>query len=150
MYKCTNSVQPRKQGAIMKKVLTVFIAVILVALTAFWCVACDEKNGDASEGKLNIVFLGDSIAEALIGASPVSERDNYGYYALVGRTNGYNYYNHSMSGHLTSGNMANKAGEGLLEVISRETEKATLIRTLLTGLSDLYFSNILFSFNYHF
>ena len=39
MYKCTNSVQPRKQGAIMKKVLTVFIAVILVALTAFWRVA---------------------------------------------------------------------------------------------------------------
>lgn len=140
MYKCTNSVQPRKQGAIMKKVLTVFIAVILVALTAFWCVACDEKNGDASEGKLNIVFLGDSIAEALIGASPVSERDNYGYYALVGRTNGYNYYNHSMSGHLTSGNMANKAGEGLLEVISRETEKATLIRTHIAEAGVIHIS----------
>lgn len=140
MYKCTNSVQPRKQGAIMKKVLTVFIAVILVALTAFWCVACDEKNGDASEGKLNIVFLGDSIAEALIGASPVSERDNYGYYALVGRTNGYNYYNHSMSGHLTSGNMANKAGEGLLEVISRETEKATLIRTHIAEADVIHIS----------
>lgn len=140
MYKCTNSVQPRKQGAIMKKVLTVFIAAILVALTAFWCVACDEKNGDASEGKLNIVFLGDSIAEALIGASPVSERDNYGYYALVGRTNGYNYYNHSMSGHLTSGNMANKAGEGLLEVISRETEKATLIRTHIAEADVIHIS----------
>lgn len=99
-----------------------------------------RKNGDASEGKLNIVFLGDSIAEALIGASPVSERDNYGYYALVGRTNGYNYYNHSMSGHLTSGNMANKAGEGLLEVISRETEKATLIRTHIAEADVIHIS----------
>lgn len=50
MYKCTNSVQPRKQGAIMKKVLTVFIAVILVALTAFWCVACDEKTATQAKG----------------------------------------------------------------------------------------------------
>lgn len=115
----------------MKKSLTIFIVVALVALTAVSFTACNDKSDDSNsaDGKLNIVFLGDSIAEALIGASPVSERDNYGYYAIVGRTNGYNYYNHSMSGHLTSGNMMDKSGEGLLEVISRSTESATLIRT---------------------
>lgn len=124
----------------MKKVLTIFIVVALVALTAVSFAACNEKPADPADGKLNIVFLGDSIAEALIGASPVSERDNYGYYAIVGRTNGYNYYNHSMSGHLTSGNMADKSGEGLLEVISRPTEKATLIRTHIVQADVIHIS----------
>ena len=126
----------------MKKVLTIFIVVALVALTAVSFTACNEKPDDSNpaDGKLNIVFLGDSIAEALIGSSPVSERDNYGYYAIVGRTNGYNYYNHSMSGHLTSGNMADKSGEGLLEVISRPTEKATLIRTHIVEADVIHIS----------
>ena len=126
----------------MKKVLTIFIVVALVALTAVSFAACNEKPDDSNpaDGKLNIVFLGDSIAEALIGSSPVSERDNYGYYAIVGRTNGYNYYNHSMSGHLTSGNMADKSGEGLLEVISRPTEKATLIRTHIVEADVIHIS----------
>lgn len=126
----------------MKKVLTIFIVMALVALTAVSFAACNEKPDDSNpaDGKLNIVFLGDSIAEALIGASPVSERDNYGYYAIVGRTNGYNYYNHSMSGHLTSGNMADKSGEGLLEVISRPTEKATLIRTHIVEADVIHIS----------
>lgn len=126
----------------MKKVLTIFIVMALVALTAVSFAACNEKPDDSNpaDGKLNIVFLGDSIAEALIGSSPVSERDNYGYYAIVGRTNGYNYYNHSMSGHLTSGNMADKSGEGLLEVISRPTEKATLIRTHIVEADVIHIS----------
>ncbi len=126
----------------MKKVLTIFIVMALVALTAVSFAACNEKPDDSNpaDGKLNIVFLGDSIAEALIGASPVSERDNYGYYAIVGRTNDYNYYNHSMSGHLTSGNMADKSGEGLLEVISRPTEKATLIRTHIVEADVIHIS----------
>lgn len=119
----------------MKKLLTSLVIVVLVALCAFTFAACDD-NGE----KLNIVFLGDSIAEALIGASPVSERDNYGYYAIVGRTNDFNYYNHSMSGHLTSGNMADKSGEGLLEVISRKDEKATLIRTHIVEADVIHIS----------
>lgn len=119
----------------MKKLLTSLVIVVLVVLCAFTFAACDD-NGE----KLNIVFLGDSIAEALIGASPVSERDNYGYYAIVGRTNDFNYYNHSMSGHLTSGNMADKSGEGLLEVISRKDEKATLIRTHIVEADVIHIS----------
>ena len=120
----------------MKKLLTSLVIVVLVALCAFTFAACDDDGGE----KLNIVFLGDSIAEALIGASPVSERDNYGYYAIVGRTNDFNYYNHSMSGHLTSGNMADKSGEGLLEVVSRKDEKATLIRTHIVEADVIHIS----------
>lgn len=120
----------------MKKLLTSLVIVVLVALCAFTFAACDDDGGE----KLNIVFLGDSIAEALIGASPVSERDNYGYYAIVGRTNDFNYYNHSMSGHLTSGNMADKSGEGLLEVVSRKDENATLIRTHIVEADVIHIS----------
>ncbi len=121
----------------MKKVVTIFIVAAFALVCVFSLAACDENEGK----KLNVVFLGDSIAEALIGPSPVSERDNYGYYAIVGRTNGFNYYNHSMSGHLTSGNMANKVdGEGLLEVISREGEKATLIRTHIVQADVIHIS----------
>lgn len=126
----------RNKGAIMKKLLTSLVIVVLVAMCAFTFAACDDDGGE----KLNIVFLGDSIAEALIGASPVSERDNYGYYAIVGRTNDFNYYNHSMSGHLTSGNMADKSGEGLLEVVSRKDEKATLIRTHIVEADVIHIS----------
>ncbi len=126
----------------MKKVLTIFIVIAMVALTAVSFAACNEKSDDSNsaDGKLNIVFLGDSIAEALIGSSPISERDNYGYYAIVGKTNDYNYYNHSMSGHLTSGNMMDKSGEGLLEVISRPTETATLIRTHIVEADVIHIS----------
>lgn len=109
----------------MKKILSILTVAVLIIVFTLTLVACDDSSDSPT-----IVFLGDSIAEALIGASPVSERDNYGYYALIGRVNGFNYYNHSMSGHLTSGNMADKKnGEGLLQVISRESETATLIQT---------------------
>lgn len=110
----------------MKRIVTILAVVVLSLAFGLCLFACDEKADDSP----TIVFLGDSIAEALIGPSPVSERDNYGYYALIGRVNGFNYFNHSMSGHLTSGNMADKVnGEGLLQIISRESETATLIQT---------------------
>lgn len=110
----------------MKKIISLVIALLLIAVLTVSFVACGDKNSD----KLTIVYLGDSIAEALIGPSPVSERDNYGYYALVGRSNEMNYYNHSISGHLTSGSMVDKNnGDGLLQIVSRDDETATLIKT---------------------
>lgn len=113
----------------MKKVLSIFAVIALVAVFALSFVACDDNKVESPAAK-TIVFLGDSIAEALIGPSPVSERDNYGYYALVGRVNGLNYFNHSVSGHLTSGNLVDKEnGAGLLEIVSAENESASLVRT---------------------
>mgnify|MGYP002523105937 CR=1 FL=1 len=108
----------------MKKILSILTVAVLIIVFTLTLVACDDSSDSPT-----IVFLGDSIAEALIGASPVSERDNYGYYALIGRVNGFNYYNHSMSGHLTSGNMADKEnGEGLLQVIAAKAKPQLLFR----------------------
>lgn len=106
-----------------KKTLGILLAVMLVALTVLGLAACNNQ----AEDKYTIVYLGDSIAEALIGPSPLSERDNYGYYAIVGKTNGFNYYNHSVSGHKTSTGIV--SGDGLLEVIRRKDENAVLMRT---------------------
>lgn len=134
-------------GVVMKKFLSLVVAVLLIAVFAVSLVACDDKDGaenatgEKDADKLTIVYLGDSIAEALIGPSPVSERDNYGYYALVGRTNNMRYYNHSVSGHLTSGGMMDKdAGDGLLQIVNRDDETATQIKTHISQADIIHIS----------
>lgn len=107
-----------------RKFIGFFLVVALVATMAFGLVAC---NPDAVDDRYTVVYLGDSIAEALIGPSPLSERDNYGYYAIVGKTNGFKYYNHSVSGHKTSTGIV--SGDGLFEMISRKDENAVLMRS---------------------
>ncbi len=109
----------------MKRANLIILVLVMVCAMCFTFVACDD--GKPTQPSTNIVYLGDSIAEALIGPSPLGERDNYGYYALIGRSNNFNYYNHSVSGHKTSGGMA--GSDGLLEVLQRENDTAALIKT---------------------
>ena len=94
----------------MKKALAIVLILSLAVGLCFCVAACETKQ-------LKIVFLGDSIAEAVIGPSPLSERDNYGYYALIGKRNEYVYVNRSVSGH--------KTGD-MLEYISRPDEDALM------------------------
>ncbi len=94
-----------------KKKILIAISVVLLLCFAVVFTACND--GDDNAPTVNIVYLGDSIAEALIGPSPISERDNYGYYALVGKSNNFNYYNHSVSGHKTSNGMTGNGMKGL-------------------------------------
>ena len=109
----------------MRKRLTgILLALVLTLATVLGLTACNKGGED---DRYTIVYLGDSIAEALIGPSPLSERDNYGYYALVGKTNGYKYYNHSVSGHKTSTGIV--SNDGLLEMVSKNTEDAVLMKT---------------------
>ena len=100
-----------------RKFIGFLLIVALVATMAFSLVAC---NPNAVDDRYTIVYLGDSIAEALIGPSPLSERDNYGYYAIVGKTNGFKYYNHSVSGHKTSTGIV--SGDGLWEMINKDDQ----------------------------
>ncbi len=105
-----------------KKITAAVVVLVLAVAMCVTLVACNTVSHDTT-----IVFLGDSIAEALIGPSPLGERDNYGYYALVGKTNGFNYYNHSVSGHKTSTGMA--GSDGMLQVLQREDENAALLKS---------------------
>ena len=113
-----------------KRFLMITVVFVLVALLVF-AVACNKKTEKVAPDK-TIVYLGDSIAEGLIGPSPLNERDNYAYYALLGRTNNFRYFNHSVSGHKTSGDMLGNDEGGLLGLLNRikeNGETATLMKT---------------------
>lgn len=92
-----------------KKAVAALLCLILVAGAVFLFAGCEEEE------QKSIVFLGDSIAEAVLGPSPLSAREDYGYYAIVGRRNQYLYYNRAVSGHRTS---------DMLEYIGREDDGA--------------------------
>ena len=115
----------------MKKAVAIALVLCLVVGCLAALTACkkDNDNGNNEQqkepvdySKLNVLFLGDSIAEAVAGPSPIEEREWYGYYGLIGQINGYNYNNRAISGHQT--------GE-LLAYISREEEDAYLTNTLI-------------------
>ncbi len=123
-----------------KKLTVLLIVAILVAACCVSFTACNKDD------PVTIVFIGDSIAEALIGPSPLAERDNYGYYAIVGKTNNYRYFNHSVSGHKTSTNMLESAEDdendigGLLGMLTRDDENAALMKSHLQQADIIHIS----------
>lgn len=91
----------------MKKTIILLLALLLIASLTFGLVACNKGNTDEEPtpprtyfdwSKTTMVWLGDSIAEALAGPSPLTERENYGYYGLLGKGNNYTYVNKAVSG----------------------------------------------------
>lgn len=90
----------------MKKTIIVLLAVLLVASMTIGLVACNKDKGYEEPAprtyfdwdKTVMIWLGDSIAEALAGPSPLTERENYGYYGLLGKGNDYTYVNKAVSG----------------------------------------------------
>ena len=82
-----------------KKIIASVLCVVLLACCAAALAACND-DGETAE-KTEIVYLGDSIAEGILGASPLGLRHEYAYANVLGRRNDFEYYNHSVSGHLT-------------------------------------------------
>jgi lysophospholipase L1-like esterase len=83
------------------------------------------------EEPLLIVYLGDSIAEGIAGPSPLSKREDYGYYAMIGRCNEFEYRNRSVSGHQSA---------QLLEIINREDDGARITHTLIKDADIIHIS----------
>lgn len=81
-----------------KKVIAALLVIALLACCVAALAACNKNEG---ERKTEIVYLGDSIAEDILGASPLGLRHEYAYANVLGRRNDFEYYNHSVSGHLT-------------------------------------------------
>ncbi len=86
----------------------IFIVVIslILTLTVGGIAVASEMGfvgGVEAPDNTDVVFSvwGDSIAEAVLGASPIGERDGFGYYGLVGRIANFEFHNRSVSGHLT-------------------------------------------------
>ncbi len=101
------------------KILIVFLCLSLFASCLSLLSGCGEEE---EVERLNVVFLGDSIGEGILGPSPINERDYYGYYGVIGKRNNFTYYNRAVSGHKTS---------QMLEFIQREDEGASMTRTHL-------------------
>lgn len=80
----------------VRKIVCGVLCIVMLASVAAAAAACSGKGYDKT-----IVYLGDSIAEGILGPSPFSERDSYCYYAIVGRVNNYRYVNCSVSGDTT-------------------------------------------------
>lgn len=120
----------------LRKVIAV-LAVLAVVVTAGVVVAApyiieDEPQTNAEEQTI-ISFWGDSIAEGVLGASPINERESNCYYAIVGQANGFKYYNRSVSGHKTG---------AMLEFIRRADNGASMNSTILKT-SDIIHISIL-------
>ncbi len=82
------------------KVKTTLVAVFLVLVLAVGGVALGVSTDlIETDEPLVISFWGDSIAEGVLGASPILEHDYYTYGSVIGSTNGYEFHNRSVSGH---------------------------------------------------
>lgn len=109
----------------LKKLLAVLLVAVLALSIAIIACSCDEDVKDPNstpETQLKIVYLGDSIAEAIAGPSPMEERINMGYFGIVGQINNYVFDNRSISGNRT---------EHLLDYINRDSEDANLTKTVI-------------------
>ena len=86
----------KKTGFILITVLCVFLCLLFTA--------CKEETAETittNHSDVKIVYLGDSIAEGILGPAPLIEREDYAYASIVGQINGFTYRNRSVSGHMT-------------------------------------------------
>lgn len=79
-------------------VICTVLALVLVATAAASFIAQPALEEPDDGYEKTIVYLGDSISEGLLGASPLSERDSYAFFAVIGRRNNYRYVESSVSG----------------------------------------------------
>lgn len=112
-----------KRRGILVLVLCVAVAVAIVGLFG-----CEKKQ---NEEKKVMLFLGDSIGEAVAGPSPLTEREGYGYYGIIGRINGYEFYNRAVSGYQT---------KHLYSYIQREDDGVNMVKSLVSTADIIHIS----------
>lgn len=109
----------------MTKKLTILLLVTVLAASSCLCLsACNDD-------KQLIVYLGDSIAEGILGMSPISERERYAYYSVLGIRNDFIYKNRSVSGHQT---------KQLLDLIKKDDSDALMTQTHLKNADIIHVS----------
>lgn len=135
----------------MKRVfaLILCLALIIGCVAAF--VACspddpEESTPDrfywgegkevATSDKTQIVYLGDSIAEGVMGPSPLPLRHEYAYANIIGKRNDYDYINHSVSGHLTNNMLeliSNASGYDGARMLVSNIQTADIVHISIIG-----------------
>ena len=113
----------------MRKKNLFFVITIVICALCCLLAGCAKKNTkqlqyydptpENDHADKEILFLGDSIAEGILGPSPVIARELYTYGNVVGTINGFTYRNRAVSGH--------KSGQ-CLEFISQEKDDNAFAR----------------------
>ena len=120
-----------------RKICCILFCVLLLALAAtlFACVKPEPtpEVPAATEEQKTILFLGDSIGEAIAGATPLTEREAYGYYGIIGNVNGYAFYNRAVTGHTTG---------DLLNLVRREDDGINMVKSLIKTADVIHISII--------
>ena len=80
-----------------------------------------------------VLFLGDSIAEGVAGPTPLTERESYAYYGIIGNINDYEYYDRGVSG-ATTGTFS--------RYIMREDDGIDMVETLIATADVIHISII--------
>lgn len=101
----------------MKKAVSIILIVCLLVGIVATFAGCNKTYSD-----LHVLYLGDSIAEAIAGPAPIEERGDYGYFGIVGQINDYYYDNRAISGNQTI---------ELLQYINRKQEDGYVTRKLI-------------------
>ena len=131
----------RLNGRTMKKraflTLTILLLACLLGTMLFACRPTPSEelseNATTREHKTKVLFLGDSIGEAIAGTTPLTEREAYGYYGILGNINGFEYYNRAVTGHTT---------EDLLNLVQREDDGINLVHSLICTAEVIHISVI--------
>ena len=113
-----------------KKLFAIISTVLLVVFLCTGLYGCKKEAADPDEKKV-VLFLGDSIGEAVAGPSPLTERESYGYYGILGKINGFEYYNRAVSGYQT---------KHLLSFIQREDDGVNMVKSLISTADIIHIS----------
>lgn len=111
----------------MKKLICILTSIVL-CLSCFGLFGCINNNNGNDEPKYNIVFLGDSIAEGILGVSPISEKNDYSYCGIIGQINNFSYHNRAVSGYQTF---------QMLDYISQDEDQSAYAHITLIKNADI-------------
>ena len=123
----------------MKKTLCLLLCILLLVgacVALFYACKPAEKQKEETEQqpqKTRVLFLGDSIGEGVAGVSPLTEREAYAYYGILGNANDFAYRNRAVSGYTTS---------NLAEYVTREDDGLNMVRSLITAADVIHVSII--------
>ena len=121
----------------IKKVLSILTMLIIAIAMLSSCAKADPSSESpveesvAEEKQRSILFLGDSIGEAIAGTTPLTEREAYGYYGIIGNINGFDYHNRAVTGHTT---------QDLLDLVQREDDGINMVHSLIAGADIIHIS----------
>ena len=120
----------------MKKTFRFICLIVLIALLVCGALCgCVKKpvrkEHVVTDEQKTVLFLGDSIAEAMAGPSPLTERETYGYYGVLGNINGFKFYNRAVSGDQT---------KDLYTFIQREDDGVNMVKSLVSTSDVIHIS----------